>query len=254
MRGDPSVRFGATFGRRDARVGPVRDDHAFRSRGRSRIRNRCCRRGLDRRADRRPTRRRGNQPGSRGNAKQRRGWDGGAGRSFWKSRSRHPACDNGPVPCRRCRIARRGRLRVVSLAYGAGAPTPPEETAQPERCRSAGVAEGGSGGSGAKPPRRCFLREIPTTFGQATEAERSSGGQPSFVAATRMPFALWRFHPSTEEPLHESGKLGRVPNGARSRGHCPHRNGRLFSFPWGSHWVAPPCPFRPRPAGPAVRG
>ncbi len=55
--------------------------------------------------------------------------------------------------------------RVLVVEVGAGVlgsavralnPTPREEKAQPGRCRSAGVVEGGSGGLGAKPPSICF--------------------------------------------------------------------------------------------------
>ncbi len=57
----------------------------------------------------------------------------------------------------RCATRHRG-FRIVSLAASRTFSRHlGKKHTQPERCRSAGVAEGGSGGSGAKPPWRCFL-------------------------------------------------------------------------------------------------
>ncbi len=85
-----------------------------------------------------------------------------------------------------------------------------KKQAQPERCRSAGVAEGGSGGSGAKPPSICFLRAAarggrPDTSGRS-KPNRSDAGPP----ASRR--AEWGFGGKAPEHLFlESGGTGRSP-------------------------------------------
>ena len=58
-----------------------------------------------------------------------------------------------------------------------------KKPAQPERCRSAGVAEGGSGGSGAELPSICFSRAAargghPDTSGE-NKPNRSDAGPPA---------------------------------------------------------------------------
>ncbi len=105
---------------------------------------------------------------------------------------------------------------VYELALRGCAPTPPEETAQPERCRSAGVAEGGSGGSGAEPPSICFSRAAarggrPDTSGRnsptgAMPVRRRRGGRERGFGG-RAP----------EHLFLESGRTGRAPRHLRKK-------------------------------------
>ncbi len=100
-----------------------------------------------------------------------------------------------------------------------------KKRAKPERCRSAGVAEGGSGGSGAEPPSICFLRDPPRA---STARPREVGQQNGIVDDGR----------SAEGRLSVAARRGSRQRERRGRrGPCPRDRPEELS---GDHGCPPP--------------